>query len=221
MRIVSLLIIFFVLQHVANSQQNLHDPISGRPYLLRVNEEVRGNLFLFEDSKPANVTIISGYVYSGIMVLFDIYNNHFFYTHNDTTYEFVTELSRVELFPLRGDTATKMVFKKGFSAGEKVLPDKFVQVLTEGKITSIKYISKVIDEITEYNVPGKVKVFNNSIIYYFINEGKAVSQRPGPKLLQEILKDKWATIDAYMKQNQLNTKSEDDCIKAIKYYNTL
>ena len=80
---------------------------------------------------------------------------------------------------------------------------------------------KTIDETTEYNVPGKVKNFGSRMSYYFIKDGVTTSQKPNSKLLAELLKDKWATVDAYMKQNSMSAKNEDDCIKAISYYNAL
>jgi hypothetical protein len=197
------------------------DRITGRPYSVKVDETIRGSAFLFDEWKTANVTDKRGYTYVGMKLKFDACINKFFYLQRDTTYEFVSNMEEVELFPLTGDTVTKMVFKKGFTVDSKLTADKFVQVLSEGKITAVKYINKKQEEITEYNVPGKIKVFKDNMTYFFIKEGNAVSQKPGQKLLQEILKDKWATIDAYIKQNDLNAKNEDDCVKVIKYYNTL
>lgn len=176
---------------------------------------------MFEEWKWAKVTDVTGLTYVPMMVKFDAYDNKFLFQSGDTSYDFVVSLEKVDLFPHTGDTATKMVFKKGISGVEKLSPDKFVQVLAEGKITAVKYISKTMLDIVEYNSPAGAKMFNDVMTYYFIRDGKAVSQRPSPKLLQEILKDKWATIDAYMKQNHLNAKNEDDCKMAIKYYNTL
>ena len=218
-----LLTVFFVSQYAANGQSLLRmsDPVTGQPYKLEKYKDVRGSAYLFDEWKWANVTDVAGVTYSPMQVKFDAYDNKFLFMSGDTAYDFVVSLEKVDLFPLTGDTATKMVFKKGFSGVEKLSPNKLVQVLAEGKITAIKHISKTQLDVVEYNSPAGAKMFNDVMTYYFIRDGKTVSQRPSPKLLQEILKDKWAAIDAYMKQNQLNAKSEDDCIKAIKYYNTL
>ncbi len=213
--------ILFALIHFAKSQEVLREPVSGLPYRVKIYDNIQGSAFLFDDWKPSIITDKSGTVYLNVLVKFDAFANQFFYLKGDTTYEFITNVDVVELFPLRGDTSTKMVFKKGFNTGEKIQKEKFVQVLTEGKITSIKYIHKTQQDITQYNTPGTIKVFNDNMIYVFIKDGNIISQRPSPKLLQEILKDKWSIVDAYMKQNALNPKSEDDCVKAINYYNSL
>lgn len=197
------------------------DVITGKPYILGVYNEIRGSAYLFEDWKPSYVTDKEGTTFLNVLIRFDAYANNFFYNHGGTGYEFITVIKEIELFPFRGDTITKMIFKRGFTADDKLSADKWVQVLAEGKITAIKYIRKLQQEISEYNVPGKIKVFSDNMTYFFIKDGITISQKPSPKLLQELLKDKWTLVDTYMKQNALNPKSEDDCVKAINYYNSL
>lgn len=125
------------------------------------------------------------------------------------------------MFPFSGDTATKMIFKKGFTVNDKLAPDKYVLVLAEGKVTAIKYIYKTLEEITEYNIPGKIKSFANRMSYFFFKEGVTFTQKPNAKFVEDLLKDKWTLVSSFMKQNSLSTKNEDDCIKIINYYNAL
>lgn len=176
---------------------------------------------MFEDWKPSSVTDNKRSTFEHVMIKFDAFANEFFYNHWDTTYSFVTIISEVKLFPFSEDTATKMIFKKGFMVSDKLTPDKYVQVLTEGKVTAIKYIYKTLEEITEYNMPGTVKNFTDRMTYFFIKEGTVLIQKPNARLLEELLKDKWTVVDSYMKQNSLSPKNEDDCVKIINYYNTL
>ena len=217
-KLLSLAIIFFSYTNV-HAQTFAHGDVTGKPYMLMTYENIRGHAFLYEDWKRANVSSLNGNVRLNMMVKFDVYVNKFFYTHGDTTYEFVTRVDEVKLFPLPGDT---MIFKNGFSVPGKISSNKFVQVLAEGKVTLIKFISKALQETSEYNVPGKVKVFTENTTYHFItDDNDPVSQKPNQKLLQDLLKDKWATVEVYIKQNSLNLKKEEDCIKAIRYYNSL
>jgi len=216
-KFLSLTVLFFLLTR-ANGQTFVSDKISGKPYFLITYDNIRGSAFLFEEWKPSNVLDVNGYEFLNVLVKFDAYANKFFYSHGDTTYEFVTKIEEVTLYPGPGDS---MIFKKGFSVPDKISADKFVQVLAEGKMTAIKYISKALQETIEYNVPGKVKVFTDKTAFYFISGNNAVSQRPNQKLLQDLLKDKWPPVEAFIKQNSLNLKKEDDCIRAIRYYNSL
>ncbi len=212
---------FLVLSLAAKAQVYLTDAATGKPYQTGIYSDIQGSPLLFEDWKVSHATDKYGTTFLDVMIRFDLYNNKFFYNYNGTSYTFVTEITEFELFPFFGDTSTKMIFKKGFTVPDKLTPDKYVQVLAEGKVTAIKYLYKTIDETTEYNVPGKVKNFGSRMTYYFIKDGVTTSQKPNSKLLAELLKDKWAAVDAYMKQNSMSAKNEDDCIRAIAYYNTL
>ncbi len=197
------------------------DVVTGKPYTLGIYNEIRGSAFLFDDWKPTHVTDKDGIIFLNVPVRFDAYANKFLFNHRDTAYEFITVVKEFELFPSRGDTTTKMVFKKGFAADDKLTADKWVQVLAEGKITVIKYIRKTQQEISEYNVPGKINVFADNMTYFFIKNGTTVSQRPSPKFLQELLSDRWTLMDAFMKQHALSLRIEDNYLKAINYYNSL
>lgn len=221
MRKIILTALIFILVFSGKSQVYLSDPFSGKPYLAKSYEDIRGSAFLFDDWKTAHVTDKHGTTFLNVMIRFDAYANKFFYNHGDTTYEFVTVIKEVELFPSDGDTVTKMIFRNGFTVNDKLTPDKFVQVLTEGKITALKYIYKNQDEITEYNVPGKIKKFADRATYFFIKVNTVFSQKPGIKLLEEMLQDKWPLIESYIRQNSLNPKKEDDSVRIINYYNTL
>lgn len=201
--------------------QILSDPLTGKPYYHINYKETRGSAYLFEDWKPSSVTDNKGIIFTNVMIRFDAFANDFHYNIGDTTYSFVTSIREVKLFPFSGDTVTKMIFKKGFMVSGKLTPEKYVQVLTEGKVTAIKYIYKALEEITEYNMPGAIKNFTSRITYFFIKEGAVLIQKPNARLLEELLKDKWTVIDFYMKQNFLSPKNEDDCVKIINYYNTL
>lgn len=212
--------ITFILS-LSSKGQVLSDPLTGKAYQASSYNEIKGSAYLFEDWKPSSVTDNLGTVFPDIMIRFDAFANEFLYNHGDTTYSFVTIISEVKLFPFSGDTATKMIFKKGFTVSDKLTPDKYVQVLTEGKITAIKYIYKTLEEITEYNMPGTIKNFASRMTYFFIKEGTVLIQKPNARLLEELLKDKWLVVDSYMKQYSLSPKNEDDCVKIINYYNTL
>jgi len=216
-----LILAILMLSLFVKGQRYLSDPSTGKPYHTGVYSEIQGSPLLFEDWKTSHATDKYGTTFLDVLIRFDLYTNKFYYNYQGATYTFVTDISEFEIFPFIVDTSTKMVFKKGFTVPGKLTPDKYVQVLTEGKVTAIKYLFKSIDETTEYNVPGKVKTFVSRLLYFFIKDGDITSQKPNSKLLAELLKDKWPTIETYMKENSLSAKNEDDCIKAINYYNSL
>ncbi|OSZ80037.1 hypothetical protein CAP36_01875 [Chitinophagaceae bacterium IBVUCB2] len=218
-----LLVIGALLMSVCSSGQvYLTDPINGKPYTIKQYEDVQGSAWLFEDWKTAYVTDKFGTTHLNVQIRFDLYANKFFYNYNNTVYEFVTTINEVEIFlSVPGDTTNRMIFRRGFSINDVVGPLKYLQVMAEGRVTFLKYLYKSLDETTEYNVPGKIKTFNSRSTFFYLKDGKSQSQKPGSKILEELTNDKWAEVDAYMKQNSLSAKNEADFARAIKYYNTL
>lgn len=203
-------------------QVYLSDPINGRPFMIKKYEDINGSAWLFEDWKTANVTDKFGTTHLIVQVRLDLYANKLFYNHNNTVYEFITDINEVEIFLSHpSDTNNTMLLKKGFNINDVVTPLKYVQVLAEGKITFLKYLYKSLDETTAYNVPGKIKTFNNRSNFFYLKDGKNFSQKPASKILEELAGDKWAQVEAYMKQNSLNAKNEDDFARLINYYNSL
>lgn len=213
---------FFLLSFYANGQNYLSNPINGRPYMIKSYDDIQGSAWLYDDWKTSHVTDKSGTTHLNVLVRLDLYANKLFYSHNNTVYEFVTEIDQVEIFsPLTDDTTNRIIFKKGFAINDVVTPSKYVQVLAEGKITFIRYLYKSLDETTEYNVPGKIKTFNSRSSFFYLKDGKSQSQKPGAKILEELTKDKWTEVNIYMKQNSLNAKSETAFARLVQYYNSL
>ena len=141
-------------------QVYLSDPINGRPFMIKKYEDINGSAWLFEDWKTANVTDKFGTTHLIVQVRLDLYANKLFYNHNNTVYEFITDINEVEIFLSHpSDTNNTMLLKKGFNINDVVTPLKYVQVLAEGKVTFLKYLYKSLDETTAYNVPGKIKTF--------------------------------------------------------------
>lgn len=101
----------FLLAIIASGQVYLTDPFSGKQYLAKPYTEINGSPFLFEDWKIGQVTDKAGVLFSNVMLRFDIYSNQFFYNYNDIEYEFISDLNKVELFPVNGDTISKLVFR--------------------------------------------------------------------------------------------------------------
>lgn len=205
----------------AAQQTFISDKATGRPYMVQQYNDVQGSPFLSEDWKKASVTDASGTTFIGVLIKFDAYSNKFLFNHNGNAYEFVTDISEVEITPELSDSPDSIIFKKGFAINGKISPDKYVQVLAAGKVNFVKHIYKVIEERSEYNVPGKIRSFVLRTAYYFSLNGIWQNEKPGNKFFESLLKDKWKTVETYIKEYSLNVKKEEDAVRIISYYNSL
>lgn len=222
MRKLALILLFsFVILPIAAQQTFISDKATGRPYMVQQYSDVQGTPFLFDDWRIADVTNAAGITFRQVPVKFDAYSNKFLFNHNQNIYEFVTDIVEVEMRNTSADSVSTMIFKKGFAINDKVTPDKYVLVLSSGKLNLVKHIHKGIDETTEYNVPGKVKTFSPRSAFYVSKDAIWQNLKPGGKALEQLLGDKWDMIEPFIKKNFLNSKKEDDLAKIISYYNSL
>jgi hypothetical protein len=61
----------------------------GRLYRITVNNEVTGSPFLYDEWKPAKLTLVNGTEFDNIMVKLDLLRNTFYFTRNDSTFEYL------------------------------------------------------------------------------------------------------------------------------------
>lgn len=205
----------------AAQQTFISDKATGRPYMVQQYSDIQGSPFLSDEWKKASVTDVSGTTFIGVLVKFDAYGNKFLFNHNEQAYEFVTDIIEVEINPQQIDSSDRVIFKKGFAIDNKVSPDKYVQVLASGKVNFVKYAYKAIEERSEYNVPGKIRTFTLRSAWYFSVNGLWQNEKPGNKFFESLMKDKWESVEAFIKENSLNAKKEEDATRIIRYYNSL
>lgn len=104
----------------------------------------------------------------------------------------------------------------------------FAEVLSNGKITVIKYTKLWLKQPT-YNVALNVGERDAKLIkqhdYYFVNEKNGVYElnkfKPGVGSLKKVAKSKAKKVEAYLSEQQLDPKNDADLVKILAYYNSL
>jgi hypothetical protein len=185
------------------------------------NEDIQGSPFLFEKWNKATIITNDKKAYSNEELKFDLYKNKFIFSRNNTIFELTPEASIVYLYTDKADTSTKMLFKKGYQINSFITTATFLQVLTEGKTTFLKFHKKNMEEFTEYADATKYKRFRVVEQYFMLQNAQFVQISLSKKNLETALQSKWAQVDTFMKQNNLSGKDEKSWIAAIGYYNTL
>lgn len=219
--------VFFLSFCVAHAQNNSDNPLSNRQIISPATgellyiyqyEDVKGSAFLFDKWLQGTVILNNHAIYKNVKLKFDVSNNEFVFNRNDSSFILGPEAIEVRLFQNKDDS---FVFKKGYDISNSIQPSKYLQVMTEGKLTFLKFLEKSVEEYKEYGDATKYKRFAEINNYYLYKDGKADGIRISKKALQSLLSDKWDKVSQYLSQNNLSGKDEKSVIAAIRYYNSL
>ncbi|MFZ4057174.1 MAG: hypothetical protein ACOYKE_03510 [Ferruginibacter sp.] len=201
---------------IVHAQSNLLTQVgTGQLYLKTQSNEFDGSPFLIENPVLGNVKLSFGKTYDNLQLLFDAYNNRVYYFEKDSIYQLIDVV--VE-FSLIEKNVTRQ-FKR-IPADVKLLDGKFVEVLTEGKITIVHYHSKKLEESAVYGGTAKKSMIDLKETY-FISNGKWKVAHYGLSNLNELTSDQQTALQAFLDKEKLNVKKEKGFIAAIQYYNSL
>ena len=228
MKKIFLVLFLFSLIHKANSQLNytlyeiIHrEDLKGSPVDFdNQYNGIIGNAFLIDQWLPGRAfTLTKSYAIKKLK--FDIYKNKVYINNNDTIYDISNAgIVQFDLFP-DGDSTKKISFNNGFNI-EEITTDKFVQVLTEGKISFIKYPLRNVEEDYESSPTYKEKKFLDKDKYYIVEDGQTGKEvTVTKKNLEKILAAKLDAVSSYAKKNGISMNNQDGWQKLIDYYNKL
>jgi len=112
------------------------------------------------------------------------------------------------------------VFEKGFPAVDKLTPDHFYQVLSEGK--ALLLMSTRFEEIEykEFNSASVVKRTDKLQTYYGVM-GNRISKLAKAEDVLLLLSDKTKQVSDFMKHENSKVKKQEDLEKIFHYYNSL
>lgn len=222
-----LALVLFTSFCVSNAQDNADNPLSDRKMISEVTgqllyiyqyEDVKGSSFLFDNWLPGMVIMNTHHVFKNVKLKFDVTKNEFVFNRNDSSFILGPEAVEVRLYQKNGDS---LVFKNGYAINNAIRPSKYLQVLTEGKLTFLKFLQKNVEEYNEYGDATKYKRFAEMYDYYIYKDGNADAIHLSKKELQTLLNDKWDKMSEYLSQNRLSGKDEKSFTAAISYYNSL
>lgn len=180
-------------------------------------DDIKGSAW-FSDWRPAVLVSNDGRQYSGLQARIDLYKSIAYIKMNDTVYNINgTPIIRIILNAGQGDS---VVFQKGYS-GAGVRPDQFVQVLASGKLGLLKQRAVELKDVHE-DALSTVKTFVAQDYYYLMKDGGSpLTVKPGRKLFEQEMGDKWKTVSQVAKEKGWSTADEEGWGKIVQYYNSL
>ncbi len=187
------------------------DLIGGTPLTGQAYMNVKGSPYLLENWEKGSVTVASGKKFENLDLKFDQVINQVIFQDADGNMKAFSQ--PIVAFTI-GKDASEHLFKRG-------LDGIFYEQLVEGKVTLWKKNHKtIIDEKPYGSASIQRNVLNNNT--YYVGEIAQLTRiKNDRKSILELLSDKAAEVEAYMKKEKLNTKTESDLIRIFFYYNGL
>lgn len=226
----SILFIIFVEQAYGQAENNtiavIDLSVDPAGYIVEKNlppPPVEGNIYLDEEWKYGNITVISGDRLDGLQLRYDIQhkNLEFIYKGDEPK---VCPLYLLDSYEIR-DKKKKTSYKNIANTSLKKLNITGVaQILFSGDIMLYSHISLTIQDPTykvEFNMGRRTNRIIKKNNFYLDNGSKAYKISGALKKNKEVFGERYSEIEAFAKKYKLNVKNESDLIQLIKQYDKL
>ena len=183
--------------------------------------DVAGTPYLNDQWAMGVVKLADGRTYKDVPLKYDETQGElYFQDKKEQTLTFVDPVSEFKINYIANDRPKEETFKNGFKNIPGSSELSFFEVLSDGTAQLIKKTAKIQAETKEYNRP-LIKSFQDDSKYYLIVSGKVLPFKRDKKFILASLCNKQAELERYMKNNNVDLKSDADLSKLITYYNSL
>lgn len=187
------------------------DLIGGTPLTGQAYMNVKGSPYLLEDWEKGSVTVASGKKFENLDLKFDQVINQVIFQDADGSMKAFSQ-------PVVAFTIGKDLNEHEFLRG----PDGvFYERLANGKIILWKKNHKTIIDEKPYGSASIQRNILNNTTYYVGDLARLIKIKNDRKSVLELLSDKVTDIEAYMKKEKLNPKTESGLVRVVMHYNGL
>jgi len=184
--------------------------VIGDPYLVN---EWRSGFVILENNQKASATL-----------KYDNYDNILlFQGKSGETLQLKGDFKGFTLDNTNNDLSNlnPLVFVNGFPNEGKQTPATLYQLIGDGKVKLLKYYKKNIYEHNEYASAIITRTFKSSQAYFVFSNNQLSEIQPNKKAILKLFSDHAAQSESYLKENNINFKSDADLQKLFKWYNSL
>jgi hypothetical protein len=184
--------------------------------------DIEGTPFLFADWKKCNIKLSNGNAYTNVYLKLDLLNQsiHYLASNNAEMEAQPGLIKEVTIIDSSKKGTLEYKFENGFPPFNNKKETDYYEVLSDGKVTLLKLITKKISqEKDEFSGEVKSQFVTNEEYYFF---SKIVMQKVRrDKSILELMFDKKEKVIEFINNKNLNYKSIDDIKKIVDYYNSL
>ncbi|HXB09708.1 MAG TPA: hypothetical protein VNW04_21430 [Puia sp.] len=182
-------------------------------------DDIKGSAWFPPDWQPAVLISDDGRRYTDLRAKIDLYKNIAYIKINDTVYNINgTGITRIIFDPGQADSA---VFQKGVS-GSGLRPEQYLQVLATGKLGLLKQRIVELKDVHDEGPLSTTRTFVAQDYYYVVRPGGQIELvKPGRKLFEQEMGEKWKTVSGYAKTMGWSAGDESGWTGIMRYYNSL
>ncbi len=203
-----------------DTQYTLLDP-NGMP-MNRTYNGIEGFPYLLNDFKYGNIALKNGRKFTEVKFKLNILSHqvHFMSADNQEgliSGDFIKDCSFIDTTL---ETIQEYVFRSGLPAIDGYKSNEFCQILSDGKIALVKTMNKKI-ETKKNEFSGEItKEFALSEELYAYQNGEMKKIKKDKTYISELLQDKRALVEEYLKKNKGSIKSQIYLTGLFNYYNS-
>lgn len=200
--------------------QNYLEEVNGRPIRGSKQSDVVGDSHLFKNFKSATVLLKNGRSVKDIPVNVDLVTNTpLFSKSGEVVLAFVEPVAEMLVI----DTLSSGLAKMRYTFDGDGKETSCYLVLSEGKLSLMKKLWKVVWEDKTYNSATVTKTILEKSAYYIKNtQSKSLDLfKPSKKSILAAMSSQSAAIEKYLKDNKVSFSSDQDLQKLFDYYNAL
>ncbi|RYE26926.1 MAG: hypothetical protein EOP45_02875 [Sphingobacteriaceae bacterium] len=195
------------LNGIAYKEQNLGD--------------VKGSPYVFDDWSVGTAQTSKGLI-NDINLKYSQFEDQVVFKSKDgQTLQFADQVRDFTLLHKENDKQSVIHYRNGYSNIPGLDNKSYFEVLVDGKCQLLKKTTKKIKQETIYGSTEPSKSFTVTTRYYIETPEKGLLVKKDKKSILSALPNKQQELETYIKNNNIDCKSDEGLMKLVTYYNAI
>jgi hypothetical protein len=188
----------------------------GQPVYPQQKYKWEGQVFFPNNYTYATITAPSGKTYRNIKAKINLMDGSLLFTDSSNTdFMALMPISKIVFEDILNQTTITLIKVKEDTS--RIL----YQQLDSGKISLLKKIYLTYKDQMGYGTTNVTRIFEQKYSYFTYSNGQLVQLDRSKASLIKLFSDKSQQIDAFVENEKIKPRKEEDLIKVFHFYNTL
>lgn len=183
------------------------------------HEGISGNPYFNKDWADGIIRFSSGKTTDKFKLKFNCAQNRLLLQFNGSAFAAESRVNEFVMFTK--NRKDSFLFRKGFPHSDRGNEETFYQVMEVGKATLLKLSAKDIIEERALVDAKLSRHYQDVELFYLLYDGKMHVIDKDENSLQKVLTDRGEQIKAFISEQQIRMRTQDDFVKVVRKYNQL